>query len=380
MGSIKRLAIVGTGQLARMLAEAAQPLNVEVAYLALENDSTESIDDMGTAVRLTQAPTPAACQEIYDALGKPDVITVEKESVPVELLTNLSKHCTVYPNPASIEAAQHRGKEKDQLTSLSIATPRYKVVNQVEALEAATQEVGFPIIAKTLEGGYDGKGQWMLNGPDDVKPLLNAFPATGIVLEEKVAFEREVSLIGARDEEGNCVFYPVTENEHAQGVLLTSVSPAVNISPDQQAVMETAMTRLMEFWNYVGVLTIEFFVTADAILVNEIAPRVHNSGHWSLQSGMVSQFENHIRAVSGHTLGSTATDTVHGMVNILGQYDLSRQDELSAFNGELYWYRKAPKAKRKLGHINVQDADRAELLKNVDAIRQHVYQGHPDFS
>lgn len=374
------LAIVGTGQLARMLAEAAQPLKLDVSFLALENDSTESIDDLdGTVVRLTQEPTAEACQDIFDALGKPDVITVEKESVPVELLTNLAKLCTVYPNPASIEVAQHRGKEKDQLTSLGIATPRYKVVNRVEDLTAAAGEVGYPIIAKTLEGGYDGKGQWMLNSAEDLKPLLEKFPSTGIVLEEKVSFLREVSLIGARSKDGQCVFYPVTENEHSQGVLLTSVAPAVDISPAQRETMETAMTRLMEFWDYVGVLTIEFFVTTDAILVNEIAPRVHNSGHWSLQSGIVSQFENHVRAVSNHPLGSTTTDRINGMVNVLGEYDLSRQDELKQFNGELYWYRKAPKSKRKLGHINVQDSHREPLLKNLNAIRQHVYQDHPDF-
>lgn len=370
-----RIAVVGTGQLARMMMLETKQLDANFAFLALPGDSTQSVEGLGDLVEIDAIPTTQeGFQQVYEALGKPDVITVEKESVPVALLKGLEQCCPLHPAIDSIAVAQHRGKEKDLINSLGIATPRYQVINRVEDLEAGVAAVGLPIIAKTLTGGYDGKGQWFLKTQDDLKPLLEAFPEMGIVLEEKVNFSREASLIAARSESGDIAFYPATENVHVDGILMTSVSPAKDLTPEETAVMETAMRRLMEHWGYVGVLAIEFFMTDKGVLVNEIAPRVHNSGHWTMQAGKVSQFENHIRALMGEPLGGYQSDLISGMVNVLGDYDTSRQDELEkAVPCELHWYDKSPKPLRKIGHINFQNTDRDELLKNLDAVRSFVY-------
>lgn len=370
-----RIAVVGTGQLARMMVLETKQLDTNFAFLALPGDSTQSVDGLGDLVEIDAIPTSKeGFEKVYQALGRPDVITVEKESVPVELLKGLEQCCPLHPANDSIAVAQHRGKEKDLINSLGIATPRYQVINRVEDLEAGVEAVGLPIIAKTLTGGYDGKGQWFLKTHDDLKPLLESFPEMGIVLEEKVNFSREASLIAARSKGGEIVFYPATENVHADGILLTSVSPAKDLSQEETDAMETAMRRLMEHWGYVGVLAIEFFMTDKGVLVNEIAPRVHNSGHWTMQTGKASQFENHIRALMDEPLGSFQSDLVSGMVNVLGEYDTSRQPELEkSVPCKLHWYDKSQKPLRKIGHINFQHADRDELLKSLETIKSFVY-------
>ncbi|PIE41891.1 MAG: 5-(carboxyamino)imidazole ribonucleotide synthase [Gammaproteobacteria bacterium] len=378
-----RIAIVGSGQLARMMVLETRQLHANFVFLALPGDATDSVAGLGDIVKIDAIPTSeGAFVDLYNALGKPDVITVEKESVPVALLEGLAQYCPLYPAADAIAVAQHRGKEKDLLNSLGIATPRYQVINRVEDLAAGVAALGLPIIAKTLVGGYDGKGQWFLKTQDDLAPLLEAFPEMGIVLEEKVNFSREASLIAARSVSGDIVFYPATENVHSDGILLTSVSPAQDLSAAETATMEAAMRRLMEHWNYVGVLAIEFFITDQGVLVNEIAPRVHNSGHWTMQAGKASQFENHIRALMGKPLqpfnadaAADNTGTVSGMVNILGHYDLARQPELEkTVPCELHWYDKPPKPLRKTGHINFQHTDRDALLKNLEAVKAFVYQ------
>lgn len=374
-----RIAVVGTGQLARMMVLETKQLDANFAFLALPGDSTQSVEGLGDLVEIDAIPTSKeGFEQLYSVLGSPDVITVEKESVPVALLEGLEQCCPLHPAIDSIAVAQHRGKEKDLLNSLGIATPRYQVINNVDDLVAGVEAVGLPIIAKTLTGGYDGKGQWFLKSQDDLKPLLEAFPEMGIVLEEKVNFSREASLIAARSSNGEIVFYPATENVHTDGILMTSVAPAKDLTQGETDAMETAMRRLMEHWGYVGVLAIEFFITDQGVLVNEIAPRVHNSGHWTMQAGKVSQFENHIRALMGEPLVAYGSDMISGMVNVLGDYDTSRQPELeSSIPCQLHWYDKSPKPQRKIGHINFQHADREALLKNLESIKAFVYDQKP---
>ena len=368
-----RVAIFGTGQLARMMAQAAEPLGISCCFIRMEGESTVCVDGLGDLVTLEEHGDAAA---LFAAMGQPQVVTVEKEAVPVAVLRELQAYCPVHPNPDAIEVIQHRGREKSFLTDLGIATTGFAIVEAPEQLAPQAAQLRMPLIAKSMTSGYDGKHQWKIREQADLASLAEVFPEGGVILEEMVTFTREVSFIAARNTAGELRFYPGVENLHLEGILATSLAPAPNLSDAMVAEAQDWLSRLMQAWNYVGVLTMECFDTEQGLLVNELAPRVHNSGHWTMQPGIASQFENHIRAVSGMVLGETRGTGYYGMVNILGPFNQERHQSLiDAIQGDVHWYQKSPKPRRKVGHINTRNDSQACLKQDLEKMLQALYPG-----
>ncbi|MCV6610709.1 MAG: 5-(carboxyamino)imidazole ribonucleotide synthase [Amphritea sp.] len=358
-----RVAVFGAGQLARMMALAGWRLGVSFSYIALPGENVQCVDDLGDVVELTPELRGEA---LYEALGKPTVVTVEKEHVDLEVLRSLEPFCPVAPSPKAISFTQHRGREKTFLNDNGIPTAPFRLANSPESLRAGVAELGLPVLVKSCEEGYDGKGQWRLKEQADLDALMQD-PAAHkeLIIEGFINFDREVSLVAVRNAKGECAFYPLTENEHNNGILETSVAPATNSEAlTEQA--EDIAHKILDELGYVGVLAIELFVTGDKLLVNELAPRVHNSGHWTQSAGISSQFDNHIRAIVGLPLGETKPAVNVAMVNLLG-HTVSR-DLLNKGNVELHQYNKSLRPGRKVGHVNLWNIDRDALLQQMEEI------------
>ena len=371
-----RLALFGVGQLARMMAQAARTLDIDCVFIRMGSESTQCIDGLGDVVLLDSYCDDKGnyqTAELYEALGKPQCVTVEKENVPVEALIALQDYCNVHPCPSAIEATQHRGKEKQLLEKLQIPTTKFAIVHKPSDLLAGAEKVGYPLFAKSLVNGYDGKNQWQIRNDEELSQLEPQFPAGGVVLEARVNFQREISFIGVRDHNGNFECYPVVENRHEEGVLIASIAPAQEVAKDLVAQGETYLRKLMTHWQYVGVLAMECFLTDTDLLINELAPRVHNSGHWTLQAGVNSQFENHVRAVCGLPLASTAVTGYLGMVNILGYFQEQQQSQLSTLDVDLYLYQKTSKPRRKIGHVALKNSNYQELTKALKEVELVIY-------
>lgn len=378
-----RVAIIGGGQLARMLALDGLRLGVKFSFLVEPDESTQCIEGLGDKLVWDFADLAEddvdAFAELYQALHRPQVITVEKEAVPVPVLRGLARFAEVRPNPESVYQTQHRAREKQLLSRLSIPTANFIVAYEVADVRAAYEAFGLPLFIKAVESGYDGKNQWQLHAPSDLEQFERECPPGPWVVEQHVKFDREVSLIGARSANGETVFYPITENLHRQGILIRSLAPAPNLSEAMQNNARDYMTRLFNELDYVGVLAMECFVRGDELLVNELAPRVHNSGHWTMNAGICSQFENHLRAILGWPLGCTEISGHKGMVNILGSRDLQnprpRQpgEAWLSSAGTFHWYNKTDRPGRKLGHINVCSDDLAELQNTLVELDELLY-------
>lgn len=334
-----KVGVIGGGQLGQMLAEAAKPLGVDVVCL---DPNAECPASTVTKTRVAEFDDLAALQALAD---ETDVLTFEFENVSVETLEKLN--ATIHPNTKALYCAQHRGREKKLFNDLKIPTTQYIVVNSEKELEEKKHEINYPAIAKTCRFGYDGKGQTKINAEDEV---LNAFVEIGsneILIEEKINFDREVSIIAARDKDAHIVFYPLIENIHENGILNHSIAPARDRETLQKKA-EAHIKRVMDHFNYVGVLTIEFFVKVEELIANEMAPRVHNSGHYSIEGAETSQFENHIRAVCNLPLKSTAEKKFAVMLNVIGEHK-NIKDE--AENTHFHDYHKTEKPGRKLAHV-----------------------------
>lgn len=341
-----RILVLGSGQLARMMALAAYPLGIKVE--AVDVNALTVVDPITKIV---------SDIELEDAIKLADAISVEFEHIPQDLLEQVNASGKLKPSIESIMAGADRVKEKALLSQFSIANCPYRIITDVEQLDSAVEALGEKLIIKASRDGYDGYGQWRLSDASQlgsVKQQLSALDLhkVPLVVEKMLNFERELSLVGVRDVKGNVSYYPLAENLHHQGQLSVSLAPAtmVNEALSQQA--KEIFTKLAEALDYVGVLAVEFFQIGEQLLVNEIAPRVHNSGHWSMQGADTCQFENHIRAVSGLPLGSTQVLTPTAMINIVGCDDFSK--ELLCVSGShLHWYDKSVRPKRKMGHLNV---------------------------
>jgi len=342
-----KLGILGGGQLARMLALSAHPLGIPVACLD---------------------PAPAACaapvtdylQGAYDdpsglteLAGRADVVTYEFENVPAESVRVLSEHGPIHPGPGALATAQDRLFEKRLFRKLGIPTPGFAAVDNPADLKRAVSELGLPAILKTRRLGYDGKGQSVLKLPGDLDQAWNALGGVPCILEAFVPFERELSVIAVRASDGQRAVYPLSENTHRDGILRLALS-----RPDdpQQEMAETLVGRLVDDLDYVGVIALELFQTPEGLLANEFAPRVHNSGHWTIEGAETSQFENHVRAVMGLPLGSTAAVGHAAMVNFIGAMP-DPAAVLALPLTHLHAYDKAPRAGRKVGHATVRTLD-----------------------
>jgi 5-(carboxyamino)imidazole ribonucleotide synthase len=348
------IGILGGGQLGYMLALAGYPLGLHFRFL----DPSPQAPVGRIAHRVT------AEYSDHDALEKfahgLELVTYEFENVPVDAARFLAKHVPVYPPPEALEAAQDRLSEKNLFRKLGIATTSFAEVNGAGDVEAAVKKIGLPAVLKTRRMGYDGKGQWVLRTREDAEFVKREFPTTPLLLENFVMFQRELSILAARSRSGETAFYPLVENHHRGGILRLSIAPAPNLNGKLQEAAEVAARRAMEELNYAGVLAIEFFECNGELVANEMAPRVHNSGHWSIEGAATSQFENHLRAVLGLPLGSTAMPGVSAMLNLIGEVPES-SEVLAIPDAHLHLYGKSLRPGRKVGHMTLRAANFEEL-------------------
>lgn len=351
------IGILGAGQLGRMLALAGYPLGHRFRFLDPASDSPAGL--LADHLALGYADTSALEQFVHGL----DVVTYEFENVPVEAARHLEKFVPVYPPSMALEKAQDRFVEKSFFQELGIPTPKF-TINGLDNGFTDGNGFGFPAVLKTRRMGYDGKGQSIVHSQAEVA----AEKAVDCILEEFVSFDRELSIIAVRNMSGETKFYPLIENHHRDGILRLSLVIG-NVSAELQAQAEEYATRVMSALDYIGVLTIEFFEKDGQLLANEMAPRVHNSGHWTIEGAVTSQFENQVRAVCDAPLGSTNPLGVCAMVNLVG----TLPDETSILKIEgahLHLYDKAPRPKRKLGHITLVEKDIATLNEKLDEIRK----------
>lgn len=350
-----------------MLALAGIRLGLRFRFLDPNPDPP--VRELGTVVRAAYDDP-----EVLEAFGEGlDVITYEFENVPAGAAKRLASMALVLPPPAALEMTQDRLAEKEAFRRLGIPTPPFAAVDGFAELEGAVRELGFPVVLKTRRFGYDGKGQRVLRAEPEVTPAWEALGGVPLLAEGFVSFERELSILGVRGREGETLFYPLVENVHREGILRTSRAPAERLAEGRQQEAEEIAARILDELDYVGVLAVELFDTSKGLLANEIAPRVHNSGHWTQDGAATSQFENHLRAILGLPLGSPEPRGWSGMVNLLGT--MPEPAALLALPGtHLHLYDKPPAPGRKLGHVNVVAASPGERERKI-ALVEEVLRG-----
>jgi 5-(carboxyamino)imidazole ribonucleotide synthase len=336
--------IVGAGQLGRMLALSGYPIGVHCLFL------DRSADTPGAQVAPTLIGDLQDAGLLAELAARSDVVTFDWENISGSALKPLEKITQVRPPRAALEISQDRLAEKALFTRLKIPVAAHCAIDSREALIRALEKIGLPGVLKTRRLGYDGKGQYVLRTAGDADQAWAAIGAAGLIYEKFQDFSREVSLVGVRSASGQTVFYPLSSNTHGGGILRYSVAPFINARLEKSA--RLYMKRVMQALEYIGVLTIEFFVMRGSLVANEMAPRVHNSGHWTIEGCVTSQFENHLRAVCDMPLGSTRPLGHTAMINFLGL--MPDRDRLLAIDGLAYHdYGKIPRPGRKLGHCTI---------------------------
>ncbi|MGQ9735183.1 MAG: 5-(carboxyamino)imidazole ribonucleotide synthase [Thermaceae bacterium] len=354
-----RIGILGGGQLGRMLALAGYPLGLSFRFL---DPSPEACAGQ-VGPLLVGGYEEKHLEEFAKGL---DLATYEFENVPVDAVRFLEKRLPVHPPSRALEIAQDRLLEKRFFQSLGVPTPPFHPVDRLEDLWEGLEKVGLPALLKTRRGGYDGKGQAFIREKEEAEEAFQRLGGKGLLLEGHVPFEREVSLIAARGKGGQRVFYPLVENHHQGGILRLSLAPLA-LPPSLQAKAETHLERALTALDYAGVLTVEFFQVGEELFFNEMAPRVHNSGHWTIEGAQTSQFENHLRAILGLPLGSPRPRGSSAMLNLIGKRpNFARVLEVSG--AHLHWYGKEVRPGRKVGHITLlaqTEKEREEGLKTL---------------
>ncbi|MGQ7247432.1 5-(carboxyamino)imidazole ribonucleotide synthase [Halomonas sp. V046] len=352
------IGVLGAGQLGRMLALAGYPLANRFTFLDTTGHPSAGIGDV-------MIDTDHKHLEAF--LAKVDLVTYEFEHLPVPLVQAIEAEKPVYPSSEAIRVCQNRAEEKALFDRLGIPTPAYRLVDSAEALEAAARELGCPVVAKSVTEGYDGKGQAVLRDPGDAGDAWRSISHPRLIVEAFVDFVREVSIIAVRGRDGDVVFYPMAENVHVDGILRYSLAPMPDLDTAVQDTADGYIRALLDELDYVGVLTLELFQGADgSLLANEMAPRVHNSGHWTMDGAVTSQFENHLRAIQGLPLGDTGARAPTCMVNVIGR-EGDNAAILKLEDAHLHRYDKSERAGRKLAHINLIAPTHEALLDKVRA-------------
>jgi 5-(carboxyamino)imidazole ribonucleotide synthase len=365
------IGILGGGQLGYMLALAGYPLGLHFRFF----DPSPEAPVGRIASRVTaEFGDEAALEKFANGLA---LVTYEFENVPVAAVRFLAERVPVLPSPAALEVAQDRLREKELFRSLGIPTTDFVAVAEGDALDGAVKKLGLPAILKTCRMGYDGKGQWLLKSQEDVaraKQEMRANAKVGsepseapFILERFVSFTRELSVIAVRGRTGEAAVYPLVENHHRGGILRLSLAPAPQLSPEIQRAAERAARGVFEKLQYVGALAIEFFERDGELLANEMAPRVHNSGHWTIEGALTSQFENHLRAVAGLPLGSTLAIGSSAMLNLIGEVP-DPAEVLAVRDAHLHLYGKSPRAGRKLGHVTLRASSSEQLASRLSEL------------
>lgn len=360
-----RVGILGAGQLAQMMAHAAK---------RMEHTSVLCLDPTEKACAGLVTDHKQASYDDEEALKqfaeKSDVITIETENIPLKTLDFLSSYRKIYPSRLALSTSQDRLYEKSLCRDLDIPTPKFFQVDSFEDFKGAVEELNFEAILKTRRLGYDGKGQFCISAQSCLEELWEKMPSKDLIAEEKIFFDYEVSMISVRSIQGEEKFYPLVRNYHEGGILRYSIAPW-----DQASLFERAkeiVKKLLEKFSYVGIFTVEFFVKEGDLLVNEMAPRVHNSGHWTIEGAKTSQFENHLRACCSMTLGSTESIGKSIMFNHIGHHP--KQDS-SLSQTYTHDYGKEPKPQRKIGHTTLSSHNEKAFLKTLISLQE----GYPRY-
>jgi 5-(carboxyamino)imidazole ribonucleotide synthase len=351
------IGVLGGGQLARMLALAGAPLGARFLV----------VDSVADACAGQVAPLVVADWRDFSALeqfaARIDVATFDFENVPAETAHWLTEHTRVSPNPRALALAQDRLAEKTMFRQLGLDTARFAAIDSRADLERAAGEIGYPAVLKTRRLGYDGKGQYRLRSAQDLDPAWQAIGGAPSILEAWVPFEREVSVVAVRGSDGAFCTYPLVQNWHADGILSATLAPA----PGAVELERTAVAHaraIAEHLDYVGAFAVELFVKDGRLLGNEMAPRVHNSGHWSIEGAPCSQFENHVRAVLGLPLGDTSVLGCSVMLNWIGELP-DAKPVLAEPRAHWHDYGKSPRAGRKVGHATLCADTPAQLSERL---------------
>jgi 5-(carboxyamino)imidazole ribonucleotide synthase len=351
-----------------MLALAGYQLGIEFRFF--DPSSGAPVGQIGELVSAEYGDHAA----LERFLKNVDVVTYEFESIPLSTVQFVAERVKVYPPVEALEIAQDRLLEKKLFEHLGIPTPPFAPVETLDELRKAVSRMGLPVVLKTRKMGYDGKGQAVIRDESSLQSGWKRLAGVPLLVEKYVSFQHELSVIGARDPAGHEVFYPPVQNVHADGILRRSTVPAPDATPETSALAIEYCGRLMDKLGYVGVLALELFSVDGNLLANEMAPRVHNSGHWTIEGAETSQFENHLRAVLSLPLGTTAVRGASVMLNIIGHIP-AREKVLSVEGAHLHLYGKAPTEKRKVGHVTLVGRSVADLEPGTAVLEGLVAQG-----
>ena len=360
-----KIGVIGGGQLGRMLSLAGTPLGMDFAFLDPAPDACAQA--LGEHIRADYSDQ----DHLRQLADEVDLVTFEFESVPAETVAFLSQFVPVYPSASALRIARDRWFEKSMFKDLGIPTPAFADIQSQADLDAAAAGIGLPAVLKTRTLGYDGKGQKVLRKPEDVTGAFAELGSVPCILEGFVPFTGEVSLVAVRARDGETRFYPLVHNTHENGILRLSVASSEH---PLQALAEDYVGRVLDKLDYVGVLAFEFFEVDGGLKANEIAPRVHNSGHWTIEGAECSQFENHLRAVAGLPLGSTAKVGESAMLNFIGEVP-PVEKVLAIADCHLHHYGKAFKAGRKVGHATLRSKDLATLKARIGEVEALIGKG-----
>jgi 5-(carboxyamino)imidazole ribonucleotide synthase len=356
------IGVLGAGQLGRMMALAGYPLAQD--FLFLDREPGTPAHQVAPSL-FGSFTDPALLTQLAERCT---VVTFDWENVPSEALDRLEAQTRIAPPRAALATAQDRLLEKALFTKLRIPTNQTQAVDSLPDLQRAAREIGLPGVLKTRRLGYDGKGQQVLRKPADIETAWAQLGNAPLLYEEMVPFDYEVSAIAVRAQDGQFAMYPLNRNLHRDGILRLTRAPWKSASLEVAA--RRYLRKVMEHFDYVGVLTIEFFVHRGRLVANEMAPRVHNSGHWTIEGAFTSQFENHVRAIAGMPLGSTAARGHSAMLNLIGSMP-DRPALLREPGLHLHDYGKAARPGRKLGHVTiVESTARAAELRAVRLLRR----------
>ncbi len=356
------IGVLGAGQLGRMLGLAGRPLGASFRFFDPNKDSP--VADVGELI-VAAYEDAAALERFADGL---DVATYEFESIPLAAVEAVAKRVPVLPSVQALRVSQDRVLEKRAFQHMGIRTAPSRDVASRGDLDRAAHEIGLPAVLKTRRLGYDGKGQVVIRDENGLAGAWEKLGGVPLILEQFLEFDRELSIIAARSRDGEMLFYPLVENQHDEGILSCSVAPADVNETKTRAAREYAR-RIMASFDYVGVLALEMFEAGERLIANEIAPRVHNSGHWTIEGAETSQFENHVRAITGRELGATGAIGHSVMLNVLGTApDLARIESVPG--AHVHMYGKAPAPRRKIGHITVVADDPGEARERAASVRR----------
>lgn len=342
----RKVGVLGAGQLGRMLGLAGIPLGLSMRFF--ENAPSAPAGATGELVSGDYADHTA----LHNFATGLDVVTYEFENVPLHTAEYVATQVPVYPPARALHVAQDRLIEKDFFRAQGIPTAEFAAVDDRAMLDTAIAQIGFPALLKTRRLGYDGKGQTIIHNSDELDQAWKTVGQVPSLLEQHVSFDWEVSTISIRGRDGDIRHYPLIENHYSEGILRISRTPAPQRTDALEHKATTYAEAVLEELNYVGVLAIEFFVRDNALLANEMAPRVHNSGHWTIEGAETSQFDNHLRAICALPLGETSTIAPSVMVNIIGTIP-DVNSILSVPGVHLHLYGKEPRPGRKLGHVTL---------------------------